>query len=157
MENNTNKEETLVDNAMNLTLAEKGKLAFLKNQEENDDRQIAVDKDRFRGMIELANKRFGGEFSWEQSRKQDFYLITNLEARVVLGGRTSTNLQYIKECKDCGQLINSVEVYLHDLPLVKDGTIRFYHRCVDKQSSPEDTLVEALENYVVNIVEDYAH
>ncbi len=157
MENNTNKEETLADSAMSLTLAEKGKLAFLKYQEEEKDRQAVADDEVFKDMIELANKRFGGEFSWKPSRKEDYYLITNLEERIVLGSLKSDGLQYVRVCKDCKQLVNSVEVYLHNLPLVKDGTIKFYHNCKDKQSSPEDTLMEAFENYIVNIVEDYQH
>ena len=140
---------------MNPTLLEKGKHAFAEKQKEDRNRQAATDKEVFKDLIELANKRFGGEFSWEQSRKQDFYLITNLEARIVLGGRTSSNLQYIKECKGCGQLINSVEVYLHDLPLCQDGTIRFYHTCVEKLESPNDELLSALEVFVVDIIEDH--
>lgn len=160
MENNISQKDTdffdKVDNDMNLTLLEKGKLTFLKKQEEDKDNQAVTDDKIFKDMIELANKRFGGEFSWKPSRLEDFYLITNLESRIVLGSLShGKNLWYIKKCKECKELINSVEVYLHDLPLVHDGTIKFRHNCKDKQSSPEDTLLTALEEYVVDIVESY--
>ena len=155
MESITNQEETLVNNTLNLTLLEKGKLAFLKNQEEKKDKQIELDKAFFEKLIKLANDRFGGEFSWSQSKQEDYYIITNIEERFALGSLINGGLQYVKKCEDCKQLINSVEVYLHDLPLVKDGTIRFNHNCKDKQVSPNDLLLSALGDFVADIVESY--
>ncbi len=142
---------------MNLTLMEKGKLALIKHQEEVDDKQIAKDKEIFEQLVKTANDRFGGEFAWTQSKQEDYYIITNLEERFALGSLNAGSLQYVKKCKECGELINSVEVYLHNLHLVNDGTIKFYHTCVEKQSSPEDVLLSALEDYVVNICENYTH
>ncbi len=140
-----------------LTLLDKGKLACNKRNKESIDRQLIKDNEIYEKMIKTANERFGGEFSWSPSKAGQYYIIINPETMIALGSLTGMGLFYIKKCKDCDELINSVEVYLADLPLVKDGSIKSHHNCTEKQSNPEEILLSAIENYVIGIVEDYQH
>jgi hypothetical protein len=141
------------------SILEKGQRAFLKKQEEDKDKQAVVNDRVFEKMLKLANERFGEEFSWTQSKAGKYYIIVNIETGITLGSLLTdfSSLVYVKKCKDCGEYVGSVDVYLHSIPSVKDGTIKFYHNCRTDPCSPDQALTSKLEDFVIAIIEDHQH